>query len=271
MEQADLITKVYDLKKSNSVSSIISNYLLSLNADEVRNLRIIDIENNCHVSPPSVMRFCKECGYHSFSEFKYAFTDQLYREREVIQSKAELYEQPQYYLTIVEDTISKTATVLTEEKLNKAMNYWNEAKEIVIFAGGSSFFVAEDLERKLIKVGKYTFAYNDDYWMRFSVINAKEDTLFIGITYSGNTKSVIHNLDDAKEKGFKTILLTSYRNNQMEGIYDLLLYSNSSETRNRLVNTSSRIGLLFLIDVIYYAFIAKFYPEYFEKYSELRV
>ena len=52
--------------------------------------------------------------------------------------------------------------------------------------------------------------------------------------------------------------------------YDLLLYSNSSETRNRLVNTSSRIGLLFLIDVIYYAFIAKYYPEYFERYNELR-
>lgn len=52
------------------------------------------------------------------------------------------------------------------------------------------------------------------------------------------------------------ILFASYRNIAMEKDYDLLLYSNFSETRNRLVNTSSRIGLLFLIDVIlYYNFL----------------
>lgn len=271
MEQYDIVSKVNDLKRSSSVSSIIATYLLTLSADEVSHLRIVDIEKNCHVSPPSVMRFCKECGFHSFSQFKFAFTDQLYHEREVIQSNVELYEQPKYYCTIIEDTIRRTASVLSEEKLNTALNFWNDAREIVIFAGGSTYFVAEDLERKLIKVGKYTFAYNDDYWMRFSVINAKKDTLFIGITYSGNTKSVIRNLDDARDNGFRTILFTSYRNIAMEKDYDLLLYSNSSETRNRLVNTSSRIGLLFLIDVIYYAFIAKYYPEYFEKYNELRV
>ena len=243
MEQYDIVSKVNDLKRSSSVSSIIATYLLTLSADEVSHLRIVDIEKNCHVSPPSVMRFCKECGFHSFSQFKFAFTDQLYHEREVIQSNVELYEQPKYYCTIIEDTIRRTASVLSEEKLNTALNFWNDAREIVIFAGGSTYFVAEDLERKLIKVGKYTFAYNDDYWMRFSVIN----------------------------NGFRTILFTSYRNIAMEKDYDLLLYSNSSETRNRLVNTSSRIGLLFLIDVIYYAFIAKYYPEYFEKYNELRV
>ena len=46
----------------------------------------------------------------------------------------------------------------------------------------------------------------------------------------------------------------------MEKDYDLLLYSNFIETRNRLVNTSSRIGLLFLIDVILlYVYIQIFY------------
>lgn len=120
----------------------------------------------------------------------------------------ELYEQPKYYCTIIENTIRRTASVLSEEKLNTVLNFWNDAREIVIFAGGSTYFVAEDLERKLIKVGKYTFAYNDDYyWMRFSVINAKKDTLFIGITYSGNTKSVIHNLNDARDNDFGRFFL----------------------------------------------------------------
>lgn len=68
------------------------------------------------------MRFCKECGFHSFSQFKLAFTDQLYHEREVIQSNVELYEHPKYYCTIIENTIRRTASVLSEEKLNTALN-----------------------------------------------------------------------------------------------------------------------------------------------------
>ncbi len=53
----------------------------------------------------------------------------------------------------------------------------------------------------------------------------------------------------------------------MEKDYDLLLYSNFSETRNRLVNTSSRIGLLFLIDVI----LLYVYMEYFTSSIHIKI
>ena len=67
MEQYDIVSKVNDLKRSSSVSSIIATYLLTLSADEVSHLRIVDIEKNCHVSPPSVMRdFVKNVAFIPF-------------------------------------------------------------------------------------------------------------------------------------------------------------------------------------------------------------
>ncbi len=268
----DLISRIKALQDSKNVCSVIAAYFLSLSKDEIKGLRLKDVDAACHVSSPSVMRFCKECGFDGYSSFRYSLFQTKQREEEnELFSEKEIAKQVNSYKNVVVSSVINTAALCTEERLQKITEYIYRAHDICIFAGGSSFFAAEDLQRKLIKVNKYTFAYNDDYWMRFSIINAKPGTLFIGITYSGETKSVIRNLNTARENGFKTVLFTSSKNNHFEEIYDGVMYIDSSEIRNRLVNTSSRIALLFSIDIIYYAYIRKYYPEYFQKYKELRV
>lgn len=66
MEQYDIVSKVNDLKRSSSVSSIIATYLLTLSADEVNHLRIVDIEKNCHVPLPVSCDFVKNVAFIPF-------------------------------------------------------------------------------------------------------------------------------------------------------------------------------------------------------------
>ena len=267
----DIICILKDLEKEDNLYSIIASYFLSLTPKQIEKLKMKDVENACHVSSPSIVRFCKKCGVYSFSRFKYEFYQQkLFEDETNNLFDIHLFSQSSSYKMIVEDTIDKTTSLLTNKRISTFISLLNESSDINIFAGGSSYFAAEDLERKLSKVEKHATAYNDEYWMRFSITNAKADTLFIGITYSGMTKKVISQLKHAKEKGYKTILVTSDMNAHMEKEYDLVLYVSSSEIRDRLVNTSSRIGVLFVFDVVYYAYIAECYPKYFEKYKELK-
>ncbi|WDC84259.1 hypothetical protein PL321_18945 [Caloramator sp. mosi_1] len=56
----------------NSTYSVIAQYLLKMyDIKNIENLKIIQIQNECHVSSSTIVRFCKHIGCSGFSELKY--------------------------------------------------------------------------------------------------------------------------------------------------------------------------------------------------------
>lgn len=49
----------------------IARYLL-MHINDVPNMKLSEIADGCHVSTPSVIRFCRELGYEDFTQFKQA-------------------------------------------------------------------------------------------------------------------------------------------------------------------------------------------------------
>lgn len=59
------------LKGSSRIGTnqIIARYLLAY-LDEIPDMRLAEVAEACHVSSPSVIRFCREIGFEDFTDFK---------------------------------------------------------------------------------------------------------------------------------------------------------------------------------------------------------
>lgn len=55
-------------------NQIIARYLLAY-LDEIPNMRLAEVADACHVSSPSVIRFCREIGFEDFTDFKNRILD----------------------------------------------------------------------------------------------------------------------------------------------------------------------------------------------------
>ena len=83
-----------------------------------------------------------------------------------------------------------------------------------------------------------------------SSYHAEKDDLFILVSHSGETRSILSCAKQAKENGAEIISLTSYAHSSLSQISDETLLSSSSETKYRPDAMLSRIIQLVIIDII---------------------
>jgi DNA-binding MurR/RpiR family transcriptional regulator len=152
-------------------------------------------------------------------------------------------------------SLVETRDLQTDEGLQKVVELLREAKEINLYASGSTYLVAKDFELKLDRIKVRAKAYQDVNLQYFASKNAEKDTLGIGISYSGKTESVIQSLHITKEQGAKTLLITNGENRSFEKEFDYVLYVGATDMRQRLVTTTARLSLLYLLDLIYYSYV----------------
>ena len=77
MESPNLIRRIADsqsvLRKSEAK---VASFVLE-NANDVINMRIVDLAVSAEVSEPTVIRFCRAIGYNGFKAFKLQLAQQL--------------------------------------------------------------------------------------------------------------------------------------------------------------------------------------------------
>ncbi len=241
----------------NNTYAAIAAYLLKIEGiEEIENLKIKQLKSACHVSSTTIIRFCKEVGLSGFSELKYRLSQNMKdNDKIVIRDNYGLSERANEHLNNITTSFIETRDLLTDEKLESVINLIYKAQLINIYAVGSTYLVARDLELKLDRVGKFCKSYNDKNLQYFAAKNSTDRTVAMGISYSGETESVIESLKISREQQAKTILLTNKRNDYFEEIFDIVIYVSATDMRNRLITTTSRLTLLYVVDLIYYSYI----------------
>lgn len=229
-----------------------------LNADSPKKLKMKTLQNNCHVSNSTILRFSKFLGVSGFSELKYLLAQEKEQRKDYLTPEyAELFHMADEHFNNIQSSFSATRRLLSPDMLENIVDALHTAPLINIYALGGTFLVAKDLELKLDRISKYCKSYNDKNLQYFASKNLGKEDLAIGITYSGKSKSVIESLSIARTQQAKTLLITSERNIEFEKIVDYIVYISSTDQINRLVTTASRITMLYIIDLIYYRYLHK--------------
>ena len=219
-------------------------------------LKVKDILDICHVSSTTVFRFCKKLNVSGFSELKFLLDSEQGREVIEIRDNYALSSKTNIHLTNITKSFIATRDLMTDQQIDTVVAWMQQARKINIFANGSTSLIGRDLEYKLDRIGVTAKTYDEDNSQYFAAMNAPPEMLCFGISYSGQTKSVLRNLRYARGQGAKTILITNVDNRgRFQDQYDLILYVASNEAINRLITTTARLTMLYLVDLIFYSFI----------------
>ncbi|MCU5668769.1 MurR/RpiR family transcriptional regulator [Bacillus cereus] len=192
----------------------------------------------------------------------------LYAELEHIQHVGYFDIEPNEKIqSIIDKTLSNTVQTLHDtvgqletKSIEKAVEFLKEAEVVYIYGVGASFLIAEDVAQKWIRLGKKAYAISDRHLLAVAMATQSENSLFWGISYSGETRDVIAVMKIAKELGMNTISLSRLGSSKIAGLADVSLFTaRAPEAEIRSAATSSRFAQLLVVDVVFFAYSSSQY------------
>lgn len=225
-------------------------------------------------SQAAVIRLCKSAGFKGYQELMLKVIGDLQEEgggsggyhefgrgdtiEQIIESVSNNNIQ----------SIRDTLKVMTAAHVERAVDALQRAKRIYFYGIGASNLIAVDAQLKFMRINKTCFSFMDPDLQLISSTMLEKDDAVVGISYTGETQTIVDCLKRAKEAGSTVISLTRYGGTRVSQLADIPLYTTSTETEIRSGATSSRITQLNLIDILYLGVASRDYDQsvrYLEK------
>ncbi len=254
------------LDRLTPVEKRIANTILR-KYTEIIDTPIDELARMCNTSKASVVRLCKTLGYSGYKQLCVAISvDEAIssNERNNISDIT-----PGDSVEIIANntcknhikTLQDCLAITDISAMEKAVDHMVKAKRVDFYGVGSSGLVALDAQNKFLRINKISMSALDPHLqMLYSSTLTKEDVVVL-ISYTGETKDILNTLNIVKELGVTSIAITRYGGNSLAENADIALTTISNETFMRSGAMTSRIGQLYLIDVLYTSVASKMYDE----------
>lgn len=261
MNEQQYLLKIRSLYTSFSkTEKRVADYILE-NGDKIIYMSVTEFAENCEVGETTIIRFCRKIGLKGYQEFK------LLLAREMVNPEENLHENVKNEDEI-DDIINKiansniqvikdTSNLLSKEHVQKAVEVIINANKVDIYGVGASAFTAGDAKYKFMRLGINCEAFSDAHMQAMSAVNLTENSVAIGISFSGSTKDTVDSLELAKKSGAFTIAITNYIKSPITKVADLVLLTSAKETPLRSGALTSKIAQLHILDILYTALAIK--------------
>lgn len=248
MSKHGVFQKIAKVAREDRVESEVARFLLNYQGD-FHVLKIKDIQEFCHVSVATPTRLAKLIGYEGFNEMKYALVNEV----ENYMDQNTSFSIPDYFDLLV-SSLLQTAKHLNELELKKIVSNIQSSKKVILFGVGGTQLVAIDFQCKLVRLGYNCTAFSDTHMQFSEAAQADENTVAIGLTYSGTTSEVNINLQKARKNGAITVCVTGNKKAFINKV-DYIVEVDATDYPFRNVSLSSRMMLHAALDVIYYKLV----------------
>ena len=166
-------------------------------------------------------RFCQILSFKGFSELK------VYIEKGLI--SASIVDAPiqeadttsvilQKLMKSAQDVITDTLRVLSVETVSAVAKAIFQAPNVNLFGQSGGYISALYAQQMLLRVGIRSQAFNDNVDMSIAASTMRKGDVAIGFGYSGESRSVIHALQNAKDSGATIVSITANPNSTLEKI-----------------------------------------------------
>ena len=222
---------------------------------EIIDLSVAALADASGVSDPTVVRAYKKLGFSGYEDLKLTLAQATVSPNEIIHEEIDASDSIQ----AVRDKVFQSALfalqftrdMLEPETLEAAAGVLMSARKIVIFGLGGSAPVAMDLHHKLLRLGLEAAVYTDPHLQVIACNYLDERDVVFAISHSGSSRCVVDSTQLAKSRGVKVITLTSSGKTPLSRLADICLYTNSKETKYRVVSIASRVAALTIADTLY--------------------
>ncbi|RJQ85876.1 MurR/RpiR family transcriptional regulator [Amycolatopsis panacis] len=147
--------------------------------------------------------------------------------------------------------VEETAEQLDVAELQNVIDLVANAGRVDVYGVGASAFVAADLQQKLHRIGRVSFAWSDTHIMLTSAAVLQPGDVAIAVSHTGATTDSVEALRVARERGAVTVAVTNFPRSPITEVADHVLTTAARETTFRSGATASRIAQLTVIDCLF--------------------
>jgi DNA-binding MurR/RpiR family transcriptional regulator len=265
-----LITRIREqLDDFSGVERRIASHLMT-NSSDILKLSIVQLAEQTGSSAAGIVRFCKKLGFDGFKSVKSALAhDLIYSSQQRLEDGSYSDISPSDSARNIVDkvianhirAIEETGKLIDIATFDAAIDLLDRAHRVDIFGFGASGLVAQDMQQKFIRIGKYSLAHADTHLQFTSAASLTPDDAAVFISYSGKTREIISCLRFVKELGVKTIAITKSGASRVAALADIVLRVCSPEITVRSGAMSSRITQLAIVDMLFIGVAGKHYEQ----------
>ena len=228
--------------------------------DEIVNLSISQTAAQAGVSGTTVNRFCRRLMLNGCPDLKIQIAKNLGSGIQYVSSAVTLGDSDETYplkifgSAIEQMIIARDSLPIIE--IAKAVEIFQNAKQIFFIGFGTSAAVATDAEHRFFRFGVPVAATLDPLVADMQAAGSDKDTVFVYISNTGRTKLLLNNSEIAKKSNAKIVGFTK-RGSPLAEVCDVVLDTKAIEDTEAYLPMTSRLVHLALLDVLATGFIIK--------------
>lgn len=164
-------------------------------------------------SVPTVMRTCRDLGFAGLREFKLALAHELALGGSPLHRRVNIDDSTVDVVAKVSRSaaasVAGVRTQLGVAALDAAVAAIASARHIDLFgAGATSWFMAQDLQARLFRLGLSANAWSDYHLQQVAAAAQSQHGVVIAISHVGGMPSLLDAVDIARAQGAKAVALT---------------------------------------------------------------
>ena len=266
-----------NLKENKDLSKnerVLADYILK-HPEDVLKMSSKYLGKVCFVSTATVYRLCDKLGLSGFSDLKIKITSSLddYRKSnedfnfdfpvnqfqthyEIIQKIKEDYEQ----------TLNLTANLFSLDQLRLIASAMEKSQIIDVYTSAGNINFALNFQFQMQEIGIQVNVPVDEYQQRLIAASSNENHLAIIITFGG--RGILSDILPRILHKVKTpiVLISSYDYTFKDLDPDYQLYISPYENHYKKISSfSTRLSILYILDVLYTCYFKLDYQENIEK------
>lgn len=223
------------------------------------------------VAPSTITRFIKKLGYEHYRECAAAFK----KEEDINAHTFEV--DPNYPFDhrdknhiiaakigqLYKDIIDETLLYMTHDGLSAILSQMRRAKRLIVVSAGVQGDVAKIFEDKMLRIGKDVIVEDKLYQAYTRASLCDHETMFILISYSGKTESMIRVAQKLAERQISMLAITSNHDSPLSAICSHKLYVSSKESLyDNLGSYTMNVSTMLLLDILYTALFNEDYKHH---------
>lgn len=255
---------ILDAKVEHDSDHLIAAYILK-HVNEMKNITIQDMAQECYTSTSTISRFVKEIGFRSLTELKdvcAAYEDASF---ELIHDSLRYLDFDgkndqgilNHYVDMLSASLKNFSETIDFAKVDALNEEIYKSENIVVFGIHLPGSFAKYYQYLMMTIGKFTECYEleEEHLKKSKVIH--EDSLVIIFSMEGNylnaNKQVLMNL---KKRNARLVLITQNPGNKFISLFDEVIYCGEAT-----FGKAGRYKLQLFTEILYNRYVQKYYQH----------
>lgn len=256
----NIFTKLKNEQSFTKSEKGIVNYILT-QPEEFLSASLETICQSCFVSSPTVYRLCTKLGCNGLTDLKvqisgslpdYMAENQAFDFNYPVDAKQSDLEAVKRLEEDYSQTLTAVRNLLDLKTVRQVVRVMQKAKQIDIYTSAGNVYFAQNFRFQMQEIGILVNVPVDEYLQRLTAAASDENHLGIIISFGGRGAVMSDVTSILKQKKTPIVLISSVQEKILSKLADWHLYMADQESHyNKMSSFSTRLSLLYILDVLY--------------------